>query len=173
MYSAMTRACCGSICTISSMTRYVVRNRNRNRATPTAASSAITEDATTATTVTNRLFFRKFQYGMPITLPSITARKFPSVGWDGNGCGVSVYHSVAGLNAVDTIHKIGNSVISATSTPSRCSPIRRVRRVTTRRRRRPADEDDDDDEDEDEDDEDEDEDDEDAEARIVTAKPPL
>jgi hypothetical protein len=60
---------------------------------------------------------------------------------------------------VDTIHKIGNNVISATSNPSRFSPIRRVRRVTSRRRR--ADEDDEDDEDDDD------------EARVVTAKPPL
>jgi hypothetical protein len=84
------------------------------------------------------------------------------VGWVGNGCGVSEYHSVAGLNAVDTIQKIGNSVISATSSPSTFSPIRRVRRVTRRRRR--ADEDDEEDDEDDEDD---------AEAWIVTAKPPL
>ena len=50
-----------------------------------AASSAISEDAATATRVTNRLFFRKFQYGSPTTLPSITARKFPNVGCEGSG----------------------------------------------------------------------------------------
>src|SRR6516164_9745917 len=120
------------------MIKYVVRNRNRNLASAMAASSAINEDATTATTVTNRLFFRKFQYGSPMTLPSITARKFPRVGCLGSGCGVSEYHSVAGLNAVDTIQKMGNSVISATSSPSRFSPARRARRVSRRLRRRPA-----------------------------------
>src|SRR5579862_4934701 len=99
-----------------------------------AASSAISADATTATTVTNRLFLRKFQYGSPMTLPSITVLKLDRVGWLGNGCGVRVYHSVSGLNAVDTIQKIGNRVISATSSPSRFSPIRRVRRVQNRRR---------------------------------------
>ena len=52
----------------------------------------------------------------------------------GNGCGVREYHSVAGLNAVDTIQKIGNRVISATSSPSRFSPARRVRRVQNRLR---------------------------------------
>src|SRR5580704_754351 len=134
--SAITSACCGSICTISSMIRYVVRNLNRNLASATAASSAINDDATTDTTVTNRLFFKKFQYGSPTTLPSITARKLPSVGCEGSGCGVSEYHSVAGLNAVDTIQKMGNSVISATSSPSRFSPARRARRVRNRRRRR-------------------------------------
>src|SRR5580704_12811018 len=112
------------------MIRYVVRNLNRNLASAIAASSAIKDDATTDTTVTNRLFFRKFQYGSPMTLPSITARKFPNVGCEGNGCGVSEYHSVAGLNAVDTIQKMGNSVIS---------PIRRPRRLSNRRRRRTSD----------------------------------
>src|SRR5579863_7701332 len=118
------------------MIRYVLRNLNRNLASATAASSAIKEDATTDTRVTNRLFFRKFQYGSPTTLPSITARKLPRVGCLGSGCGVSEYHSVAGLNAVDTIQKMGNSVISATSTPSKFSPARRARAVSTRRRRR-------------------------------------
>src|SRR5580700_6439763 len=121
------------------MIRYVVRNLNRNLASATAARSAMKDDATTDTTVTNRLFFRKFQYGSPMTLPSITARKLPSVGWAGSGCGVSEYHSVAGLNAVDTIQKMGNSVISATSSPSTFSPARRARLVSNRRRRRTED----------------------------------
>src|SRR6516225_10462860 len=103
-----------------------------------AASSATKEDAATDITVTNRLFFRKFQYGSPMTLPLSTARKFPRVGCAGSGCGVSEYHSLAGLNAVDTIQKMGNSVISATSSPSRFSPARRARRVSRRLRRRVA-----------------------------------
>src|SRR5579864_8952246 len=87
MNSEITSACCGSIWTISSMIRYVVRNRNLNLATAMAASSAISEDATTATSVTNRLFFRKFQYGSPMTLPSSTVLKLARVGWLGSGCG--------------------------------------------------------------------------------------
>ncbi len=71
------------------MIRYEVRNVNLNLATAIAASSAISVDASTEASVTNRLFFRKFQYGRPITLPSMTERKLPSVGWAGNGCGVS------------------------------------------------------------------------------------
>jgi len=42
---------------------------------------AISVEAATETAVTNRLFLRKFQYGMPMTLPSMTVRKFASVGW--------------------------------------------------------------------------------------------
>ena len=71
------------------MTRYEVRSLNRNLASAIAASMAISVEAATETSVTNRLFFRKFQYGMPITLPSITVRKFASVGCAGSGCGVS------------------------------------------------------------------------------------
>jgi len=37
----------------------------------------------------NRLFLRKFQYEIPITDPLKTARKLPSVGCSGSGCGVS------------------------------------------------------------------------------------
>src|SRR5581483_12051805 len=107
------------------MIRYEVRNRNLNLATAIAASIAISVDAITEASVTNRLFFRKFQYGCPMTLPSRTERKFPSVGCSGTGCGVREKISVAGLNAVDTIHTIGNRVTSATSTPSVFSPARR------------------------------------------------
>ena len=64
-----------------------MRNRNLNLATAMAASSAISEDATTTTSVTNRLFFRKFQYGSPMTLPSSTVRKLDRVGWPGTGAG--------------------------------------------------------------------------------------
>ena len=71
------------------MIRYEVRNLNRNLASAIAASMAISDEAATETSVTNRLFFRKFQYGMPMTLPSMTVRKFARVGWAGSGCGVS------------------------------------------------------------------------------------
>ena len=66
-----------------------MRSLNLNLATAIAASSDISIDAITEERVTNRLFFRKFQYGSPITLPSMTERKFPSVGWAGSRCGVS------------------------------------------------------------------------------------
>ena len=64
-----------------------MRNLNLNLASAIAASSAIREDAATATSVTNRLFFRKFQYGIPITLPLRTVRKLASVGCAGAGAG--------------------------------------------------------------------------------------
>src|SRR6185437_10108534 len=109
VYSAMTSACCGSICTISNMIRYVVRKRNLKRASAIAASSASSEETATATMVTNRLLRRKVQYGMGLLLlsvtpvPSMTWRKLSSVGCSGIGCGVSENSSVGGLKAVEII----------------------------------------------------------------------
>ena len=66
-----------------------MRNLNLNRPSAIAASSPISDDSATATSVMNRLFLRKFQYESPITDPLKTAWKLASVGCSGIGCGVS------------------------------------------------------------------------------------
>src|ERR1700722_11752884 len=132
MKSEATSACCGSSCTISSMTRYVVRNLNLNRPSAIAASSPTSDDTATATIVMKRLFLRKFQYDIPITEPLKTVRKFASVGCSGIGCGVSEYISLAGLNAVEIIHSTGKSANSATSNPARFSAALRDARPKRR-----------------------------------------
>src|SRR5580692_12866039 len=80
----------------------------------------------------NRLFLRKFQYGIPITDPLKTAWKLASVGCSGIGCGVSEKISLAGLNAVEIIHSTGNSANRATSSPSRFSTALRDARLNRR-----------------------------------------
>src|SRR5215813_4888556 len=101
MKSEMTSACCGSICTTSSMIRNEVRNRNRNRATATADSRATSEEASTAVTVTSMLLVRNLQNEMPTALPLNTVPKLARVGCAGSGCGVSEKISRCGLNAVE------------------------------------------------------------------------
>src|SRR5260221_12412729 len=54
---------------------------------------------------------------IPDAWPLIAWAKLPSVGCDGARSGVSEKISCDGLNAVDIIHAIGNSVTRATSTP--------------------------------------------------------
>ncbi len=135
MNNGMTMACAGSICTISSMIRNVARNRNRKRATATAASSDTSEASTTVTTVTSRLLRKNTQNEMPspAAWPFITLEKLCSVGCSGTGCGVRENSSPAGLNAVETIQKIGNSVTRATITPRLFSAAFLVLREVRRR----------------------------------------
>src|SRR5215831_16830888 len=115
MNSAMTSACCGSICTTSSMIKNEVRNRNLNRATATAASRESSEEASTAAPVTYRLFLKNVQKEMPMALPLKTLSKLDRVGWAGSICGVREKISVLGLNAVEIIHTIGARVTTATT----------------------------------------------------------
>src|SRR5215468_11095766 len=129
MNSAMTSACCGSICTTSSMISSEVRNRNRNLATATAASRAASEDKITAVSVTSMLLVKNVQNEMPTVLPLNTLWKLARVGWAGSGCGVSEKISRCGLNAVEIIHTIGASVTTATSTPAPLSATARSRLV--------------------------------------------
>src|SRR6266702_3095684 len=100
------------------MTSTDVRNLNRNLATATDASREITEATRTVASVTARLL-RKNSHTEPIpdAWPLITSLKLRSVGWLGVRSGVSEKISCDGLNAVETIHAIGNSVTRATSTP--------------------------------------------------------
>src|SRR5262245_25324656 len=114
----MIRACAGIICTMSSMTRTEARNLNLNLATATDARSETSDARSTVASVTAMLL-RKNSHTEPIpdAWPLITCAKFPSVGWAGVRSGVREKISCDGLNAVDTIHAIGNSVTRATSTP--------------------------------------------------------
>src|SRR5580692_11427869 len=110
----------------------MVRNLNLNRPRAIAASSPRSDDTATATRVMNRLFLRKFQYDIPITEPLKTLRKFASVGCNGIGCGVSENISVAGLNAVEIIHRTGNRANRATRSPARFSAALRDARPNRR-----------------------------------------
>ncbi len=111
-----------------------MRNLNLNLATAMAASSAISEDATTDDQRHEQAVLQEVPVRQPDDAAVEHGAEVGQGGMAGNGCGVREYHSVAGLNAVDTIQKIGNRVISATSSPSRFSPARRVRRVQNRLR---------------------------------------
>src|SRR5262249_49284487 len=94
------------------------RNLNLNLATATDASSETSEASSTVANVTAMLL-RKNSHTEPIpdARPLTTWAKLPSVGCAGVRSGVSEKISCDGLNAVDTIHAIGNNVIMATSTP--------------------------------------------------------
>src|SRR5260221_14572406 len=134
----MTSAFIGIICTTSSMIRYEARNRNLNRATATAANRDTAEESSTAETVTSMLLRKKIQNDRPAPAapPLSTALKFPRVGCAGSGGGVSEKISRAGFNAVETIHRIGNSVRSTSSTPAPFSAIlRALRRLLAPRAR--------------------------------------
>src|SRR5215467_14038572 len=93
------------------------RNLNRNLATATDASKETSDATRTVASVTARLL-RKNSHTDPIpdAWPLITSLKLPSVGWPGVSCGVSEKISCDGLNAVEIIQAIGNSVTRATST---------------------------------------------------------
>src|SRR5215472_11938294 len=116
--SAMIRAWPGIICTMSSMTSTEARNLNLNLATATDARSETSDARSTVARVTAMLL-RKNSHTEPIpdAWPLITCAKLPSVGCAGVRSGVREKISCDGLNAVDTIHAIGNSVTRATSTP--------------------------------------------------------
>src|SRR5262245_3792523 len=93
------------------------RNLNRNLATATDASSETSDARRTVASVTARLLRKKSHTGpIPETWPLITSLKLLSVGWLGVRSGVSEKISWDGLNAVEIIQAIGNSVTIATST---------------------------------------------------------
>ena len=84
----MISACAGIICTISSMIRYEVRNRNRYPATATEASSDTSEASTTVLSVTSMLFRKNSQQDpIPDAWPLNTEWKLPSVGGRATGPG--------------------------------------------------------------------------------------
>src|SRR5260370_42191142 len=102
----MIRAWPGIICTISSMIRNEPRNRNRNLAAATAASSDTTEAISTAARVTARLL-RKNSHTVPIpaACPLITWEQLPRVGWAGSRRGVGQQISGDGVDGVGAIQR--------------------------------------------------------------------
>ncbi len=121
----MTSASSGTICTTRSITRKVVRNRKRNRATAVAAISASRPDARTVTTARIALFAKYSQKETSAMPPFSTRSKCSSVGWAGSGFGVVLKISVFGLNAVEAIQKTGKTAMAKTSRPVPFSSILR------------------------------------------------
>ncbi len=121
--SGMVSASTGTIWATRNMIRIVVRNRNLNRDSATAARKAIAAETTTTTPATSRLF-RKYR---PKPETPSALRKFSSVGAKVHGRGCAAVISPFGFSADSTIQYSGKTVSRASTIAVTFAPCLRTR----------------------------------------------